>query len=73
MPSYDYRCEKCGTFEVRQGMSDAPLAACPTCGGKVDKLISRNVNILMKGGGSSYSDSGSAPSSCPTGTCPFVN
>jgi putative FmdB family regulatory protein len=41
MPIYEYECLSCGKrTEVLQRMSDAPLAACPTCGGEVKKLIS---------------------------------
>lgn len=41
MPIYEYECLNCGKrTEVLQRMSDAPLAACPNCGGEVKKLIS---------------------------------
>jgi putative FmdB family regulatory protein len=41
MPIYEYECLNCGKrTEVLQRMSDAPLAACPDCGGEVKKLIS---------------------------------
>ena len=41
MPLYEYRCEKCGRqFEVIQKFSDAPLTACETCGGRVERMIS---------------------------------
>lgn len=51
MPKYDYRCENCGTFEHTQSITADPLAKCPTCNGAVQRLISRNVNILFKGSG----------------------
>ena len=41
MPIYEYECLQCGKrTEWLQRMSDAPLAACPLCGGEVRKLIS---------------------------------
>jgi putative FmdB family regulatory protein len=40
MPLYEYRCEKCGRFETLQKFSEGPLAACPTCGEPVERLIS---------------------------------
>ena len=40
MPLYEYHCKKCGRFETLQRFSDGPLAACPTCGGAVERLIS---------------------------------
>ncbi len=53
MPTYEYRCEKCGiTFEMFQSMRDAPLKVC-TCGkkGKVKRLIGRGAGIIFKGSG----------------------
>ena len=41
MPLYEYQCLTCGKrTEVLQRFGDAPLAACPACGGGVKKLIS---------------------------------
>ena len=41
MPLYEYQCQNCGKkTEVIQRFDDAPLAACPACGGEVKKLIS---------------------------------
>ncbi|MGI6035632.1 MAG: FmdB family zinc ribbon protein [Limnochordia bacterium] len=51
MPTYEYKCAKCGRFEFVQKITAAPLSNCPTCGGKVRRLISSNVNIIFKGPG----------------------
>jgi putative FmdB family regulatory protein len=52
MPTYDYECEACGgRFELRQGMRDAPAAECPSCGGKVRRLIGGGAGVIIKGGG----------------------
>jgi putative FmdB family regulatory protein len=51
VPAYDYRCERCGVFEVQQRITELPLTSCPTCGGPVTRLLSRNVSILYKGSG----------------------
>src|SRR5260370_37445990 len=41
MPLYEYQCTECGKkTEVLQRFADAPLAACPACGGAVRKLVS---------------------------------
>ncbi|HEX9942690.1 MAG TPA: FmdB family zinc ribbon protein, partial [Thermoanaerobaculia bacterium] len=41
MPIYEYECLKCGRrTELLQRLDEAPLAACPECGGEVKKLIS---------------------------------
>jgi putative FmdB family regulatory protein len=40
MPLYEYHCIQCGRFETLQKFSDGSLAACPTCGGVVERLIS---------------------------------
>ncbi|MDN5753009.1 MAG: zinc ribbon domain-containing protein [Nitrosospira sp.] len=52
MPIYEYRCGSCG-FEKEhlQKVSDAPVAACPACGGNVyTKLISA-AGFQLKGSG----------------------
>jgi putative FmdB family regulatory protein len=50
MPIYEYDCQKCGTFEVTQRITEKPLGKCPTCKGKVKKLIS-NTSFQLKGTG----------------------
>src|SRR5580692_4954146 len=51
MPTYEYSCEKCGPFEIWQSIKDNALGACPTCGSKVERLISANVGFVFKGSG----------------------
>jgi putative FmdB family regulatory protein len=51
MPTYEYRCEHCGRFQVKQRITESPLEKCPTCGRPVERLISRNVAIVFKGSG----------------------
>jgi putative FmdB family regulatory protein len=48
MPIYEYKskngvhCKLCkDRFEVRQGISDEPLARCPECGAEITRLFSR--------------------------------
>ena len=50
MPIYEYHCQKCGTFEVTQRITEKSLGKCPTCKGKVKKLIS-NTSFQLKGTG----------------------
>lgn len=50
MPIYEYECRKCGSFEFTQKITDKPLGRCPTCKGKVKKLIS-NTSFQLKGTG----------------------
>ena len=50
MPIYEYQCQKCGQFEVTQRITEKPLGKCPTCKGKVKKLIS-NTSFQLKGTG----------------------
>ena len=50
MPIYEYQCQKCGTFETTQKITEKPLSKCPTCKGKVRKLIS-NTSFQLKGTG----------------------
>jgi putative FmdB family regulatory protein len=50
MPIYEYDCPSCGTFEVSQKITEKPLRRCPTCKGKVSKLIS-STSFQLKGSG----------------------
>jgi putative FmdB family regulatory protein len=56
MPTYEYRCTNCGEFEVEQRMTDDPLAACPSCGGAVKKLMPRKLFVSFKGPGFHIND-----------------
>jgi putative FmdB family regulatory protein len=51
MPTYEYKCDKCGPFEIWQSIKDDALTACPTCGARVERLISANVGFVFKGAG----------------------
>ena len=61
MPTYEYDCGTCGTFEVTQRITDKPLRRCPTCKGKVRKLIS-STSFQLKGSGWYVTDSRPTPS-----------
>jgi putative FmdB family regulatory protein len=51
LPIYDYRCTACGhRFEARQGFDDDPVAQCPTCGERSERLITA-VAVHFKGSG----------------------
>ena len=50
MPIYEYACKNCGNFEITQRIIEDPLKRCPTCGGKVNKLISLS-SFHLKGSG----------------------
>lgn len=57
MPTYGYRCEKCGhEYDVWQSMTAEPGAACPTCGGEGKRLFFP-AGIVFKGGGFYKTDS----------------
>jgi putative FmdB family regulatory protein len=51
MPTYDYECKKCGVFENFQTMTSKALSHCPTCKGKVKRLIGAGAGIIFKGAG----------------------
>ncbi len=60
MPIYEYICRTCGQrFEYLQPISHPPLETCPpdVCqqpakgGGRVERLISRNVGFIFQGSG----------------------
>lgn len=51
MPLYEYQCEACEKrFEKIQKFSDPLVDTCPSCGGKVRKLLSSPA-IQFKGSG----------------------
>jgi putative FmdB family regulatory protein len=72
LPLYEYQCPKDGIFELVRKFSDPPLAACPTCGGPIEKLASAPA-IQFKGSGWYITDyarkstGGEAPGNKDTG------
>ena len=71
MPIYEYECTSCHKVtETQQKFSDPPLATCPTCGGQVQKLISRT-SFQLKGSGwyaTDYKKSPASPASTTSST-----
>ncbi|MHB1419598.1 MAG: FmdB family zinc ribbon protein [Bacillota bacterium] len=51
MPIYEYKCGECGVFEKSQRITEPALTHCPECGGQVQRIISRNINVIYKGSG----------------------
>src|SRR4051812_21644746 len=57
MPTYEYRCAKCGRhFDVYQSFSEDPLTKHAECGGKLNKVLSP-AGIVLKGSGFYKTDS----------------
>ena len=51
MPIYEYECVDCGEhFEIIQKFNDRPINSCPSCSGKIRKLVS-NCSFQLKGSG----------------------
>ena len=50
MPVYTYRREDGTTFDIRQKFTDDPLAACPTTGQQVVRIV-QNPGVIFKGSG----------------------
>ena len=47
MPIHEYQCRKCEAVVERiEGMHDGPMKKCPSCGGKVDQMISSSAFVL---------------------------
>jgi putative FmdB family regulatory protein len=69
MPTYDYRCEKCGyEFERFQSMTEKPVKKCPECAGTVRRLIGGGAGLIFKGKGfyqTDYKKSSASTSSAP--------
>jgi len=53
VPTYDYKCKKCGhVFEAFQSITQKPLRKCPKCGKlKLQRLIGAGGGVLFKGSG----------------------
>ena len=52
MPTYEYKCKKCGnTFEKFQSITADPIKYCKSCDGEVYRMISKNANFILKGKG----------------------
>ena len=77
MPTYEYKCEKCGKeFEEFKSMTAEAKANCPECGAEAKRMISLNTGIIFKGKGfyvNDYKGKNSASSSTgdttPTKSC----
>ncbi len=70
MPIYEYRCVKCGDFDVMQKITAGPLRKCPTCKAKVTKLMSSTA-FQLKGSGwyvTDYGKGGKKSGSSESGT-----
>jgi len=52
VPTYDYKCRRCGyTFSEEQSILDQPLQRCKKCGGKLEKLLPKSINLIFRGSG----------------------
>jgi len=71
VPIYEYKCRKCEeVLERIQGMGDRPLSKCPSCGGKLERMMSTGA-FQFKGSGfyaTDYAKKGEQPASCPAAT-----
>jgi len=62
MPTYEYRCAKCGEeLEVYQTFAETPLTKHEGCGGKLAKVLSP-AGIVLKGSGFYKTDNRSSSS-----------
>jgi putative FmdB family regulatory protein len=63
VPTYQYACTACDErLEVVQSFTDAALAECPVCGGRLRKVFSA-VGVVFKGSGFYKNDSRESPKS----------
>jgi len=49
VPTYEYKCGKCGEFEETQRITDPPLTKCPHCGGKAERQVGGGGGFVLKG------------------------
>jgi putative FmdB family regulatory protein len=61
MPTYDYRCRKCGhRFELFHGITDETRRRCPRCRGRAERVPAGGAGLLFKGSGFYITDYRSA-------------
>lgn len=52
MPTYVYRCPKCGhQYETIQKITDDTRAKCPKCGTRGERVIAGGTGLIFKGSG----------------------
>jgi putative FmdB family regulatory protein len=50
VPTYDYKCSKCGTIEIFHGIHDEPVKVCPYCQASgLERLIGSGGAVIMAG------------------------
>lgn len=61
MPTYEYRCKKCGhMFEAFQKITEDPFDSCPECGGAAERLIGSGGGFILRGSRLNYRHDDSA-------------
>lgn len=66
MPTYDYKCPKCGTeFQLVQKISAKGGAKCPKCSTKAERQLSGGAGLVFKGSGFYLTDYGRGGQSKP--------
>lgn len=67
MPTYEYKCRKCGNlFDQFQKMTAKAAAKCPKCGAKAERQLSGGAGLVFKGSGFYLTDYGRAGQSKPS-------
>ncbi len=63
MPTYEYACGACGSFEHYQNITENALERCPRCDGPVSRRIPRQLTVIFRGPGFHVNDyrRGSSP------------
>lgn len=71
MPTFDYKCEKCGTkYEVfHKVRENKDIVICPSCGAKEHKKLIGAANIGSISSKSYVSEAPPVAPSCATGAC----
>jgi putative FmdB family regulatory protein len=57
VPTYEYECGVCQSrFERKQSFNEEPVAMCPECRGKAQRVI-HSIPVIFKGSGFYITDS----------------
>jgi len=66
LPTYTYKCTECKIkFDTFQSIADAPLQFCPSCHGKIQRVITGGAGLIFKGSGFYITDYARKSSSDP--------
>jgi len=47
MPTYEYRCPRCGTIEISHSIAEPARSKCPLCAARITRLVSGGSGFVI--------------------------